>query len=121
MRSRAATDRVVLDRNEAPRARSFRALGNDFCSLPFGASGHSPDQLAASKRLYRRRNCIEQVLGHLKVNCAIATRYDQLTDSFLGMLYLATARYWISLGNRPDHPHIGWVDLEVAWNADRPG
>ena len=48
-----------------------------------------------SKRLYRQRNCIERVLGHLKINRAIATRYDQLPDSFLGMLYLATARYWI--------------------------
>jgi transposase len=48
-----------------------------------------------SKRLYRKRNCIERVLGHLKINRAIATRYDQLADSFLGMLYLATARYWI--------------------------
>jgi transposase len=48
-----------------------------------------------NKRLYRRRNCIERVLGHLKINRAVATRYDQLADSFLGMLYLATARYWI--------------------------
>ena len=48
-----------------------------------------------SKRLYGQRNCIERVLGHLKINRAIATRYDQLADSFLGMLYLATARYWI--------------------------
>jgi hypothetical protein len=36
-----------------------------------------------------------RVLGHLKINRAVATRYDQLADSFLGMLYLATARYWI--------------------------
>jgi hypothetical protein len=35
------------------------------------------------------------MLGHLKINRAIATRYDQLVDSFLGMLYLATAHYWI--------------------------
>jgi transposase len=48
-----------------------------------------------NKRLYRQRNCIERVLGHLKINRAIATRYDQLPDSFLGMLYLETARYWI--------------------------
>jgi hypothetical protein len=41
--------------------------------------------------LYRQRNCIERVIGHLKINRAIATRYDQLADSFLGML--ATARY----------------------------
>ena len=48
-----------------------------------------------SKRLYRQRNCIERVLGHLKINRAIATRYDQLADSFLGMLCLTSARYWI--------------------------
>jgi transposase len=48
-----------------------------------------------NQRLYRERNCIERVLGHLKINRAVATRYDQLADSFLGMLYLASARYWI--------------------------
>jgi transposase len=48
-----------------------------------------------SKRLYRQRNCIERVLGHLKINRAIATPYDQLAESFLGMLFIASARYWI--------------------------
>ena len=48
-----------------------------------------------SKRLYRERNCIERMFAHLKINRAIATRYDQLADSFLGMLFLASARYWI--------------------------
>jgi transposase len=48
-----------------------------------------------SKRLYRERNCIERMFGHLKINRAIATRYDQLADSFLGMLFLASARYWL--------------------------
>lgn len=33
------------------------------------------------------------LLGHLKINRAIATRYDQLASSFLGMVHLATARY----------------------------
>ena len=48
-----------------------------------------------NKTLYRERNCIERVLGHLKINRAIATRYDQLAESFLGMLFIASARYWI--------------------------
>jgi transposase len=48
-----------------------------------------------SKKLYRERNCIERVLGHLKINRAIATRYDQLADSFLGMLFIVSACYWI--------------------------
>lgn len=47
------------------------------------------------KRLYRKHNCLERVVGYLKINRAIATRYDQLADSFLGILYLASARYWI--------------------------
>ncbi|HKH80692.1 MAG TPA: transposase [Methylovirgula sp.] len=48
-----------------------------------------------SKRLYRERNCIERVIGHRKINRAIATRYDQLAESFLGMLFIALACYWI--------------------------
>jgi hypothetical protein len=29
-----------------------------------------------SQKLYRQRNCIEWLLGHLKINRAIAARYD---------------------------------------------
>jgi len=53
-----------------------------------------------SKRLYRLRNRIERVFGHLKINRAIATRYDKLADSFLGMLYLAAFRYWCKFVHR---------------------
>ena len=50
-----------------------------------------------SKHLYRQRNCIERVFGHLKINRASATRtrYDQLAESLLGMLFITSARYWI--------------------------
>jgi len=47
------------------------------------------------RALYKQRNCIERMFGHLKINRAIATRYDQLANSFLGMVHLATARYWL--------------------------
>lgn len=33
--------------------------------------------------------------AQLKINRTIATRYDQLANSFLGMVHLATARYWL--------------------------
>lgn len=46
-------------------------------------------------RLYKQRNWIERVFGHLKINRAVATRYDQLAETFLGMLFLASARYWL--------------------------
>ena len=45
--------------------------------------------------LNKQRNRIERMFGHLKVNRAIATRYDQPTSSSLGMVHLATARYWL--------------------------
>ena len=48
-----------------------------------------------NKRRYRLRNRIERMFGHLKINRAIATRYDKLAESFLGMLHLAAIRYWI--------------------------
>jgi len=47
------------------------------------------------RSLYKQRNRIERMFGHLKINRAIATRYDQLANSFLGMLHLATTRYWL--------------------------
>jgi transposase len=70
-----------------------------------------------SKRLYRERNCIERMFGHLKINRAIATRYDQLTDSFLGTLFLASARYWLKFahaawsGIEHDHIHLAHIIL----------
>jgi len=54
-----------------------------------------------NKELYRKRNCIERMIGHLKINRAVATRYDQLADSFLGTLYLASGRYWIKFVHAP--------------------
>ncbi|EJL24272.1 transposase [Novosphingobium sp. AP12] len=45
--------------------------------------------------LYEERNRIKRMFGHLKINRAISTRYDQLANSFLGMVHLATARYWL--------------------------
>nr|WP_312861712.1 IS5 family transposase [Segnochrobactrum spirostomi] len=47
------------------------------------------------RAIYKQRNRIERMFGHLKINRAIATRYDQLANSFLGMVHLATARYWL--------------------------
>ena len=45
-----------------------------------------------NKRIYRRRNCIERMIGHLKVNRAVATRYDKLASSFLDVLHIAAIR-----------------------------
>src|SRR6266536_633491 len=54
-------------------------------SAAFAPSSNRTKSICYNKRLYRQRNCIEQMLGRPKINRAIATRYDQLVDSFLGM------------------------------------
>jgi len=50
-----------------------------------------------NQRIYRERNRIERMIGHLKVNRAIATRYDKLARSFLDTLHLATIRRCLRL------------------------
>lgn len=56
--------------------------------------------------LYKDRNRIERMFGRLKINRAIATRYDKLADSFLGMLHLAAIRLWIK-----------YVQFRRRWDA----
>jgi transposase len=48
--------------------------------------------IRSNRRLYRQRNRIERMIGHLKINRAIATRYDKLACSFLDALHLAAIR-----------------------------
>jgi len=47
------------------------------------------------RTLNKQRNRIERMFGQLKINRAIATRYDQLASSFLGMVHLAATEYWL--------------------------
>lgn len=67
-----------------------------------------------NRLLYKQRNRIECMFGHLKVNRVIASRYYQVANGFLVMVHLAAARYWLkfvhaalpvaSLRNPHDHP-----------------
>ena len=50
-----------------------------------------------NRRIYRERNRIERMIGHLKVNRAIATRYDKLARSFLDAFHLAAIRQCLRL------------------------
>ena len=47
------------------------------------------------RALYKERNHIERFLGRLKINRAIATRYDQLAETFLSMVHIVATRYWL--------------------------
>jgi len=53
---------------------------------------HRKATIRWNRRIYRERNRIERMIGHLKINRAVATRYDKLARSFLDALHLATIR-----------------------------
>lgn len=53
---------------------------------------HRKTAIRWNRRIYRERNHIERMIGHLKINRAIATRYDKLARSFLDALHIATIR-----------------------------
>lgn len=46
--------------------------------------------------LYRQRNIIERLIGWLKENRRIATRFDKTIDSYLAMIHIAIARMIIN-------------------------
>lgn len=48
------------------------------------------------KELYKARHLIENLFAKLKQYRAIATRYDKLTKTFLGGLFLASAVIWLN-------------------------
>jgi len=46
------------------------------------------------KARYKRRNVVERLIGKLKENRRIATRYDKLADTFRAFVLLGFIRIW---------------------------
>lgn len=87
-------DALLADKGyDADAIRSDLAARNIEAVIP-GRSNRRV-KIEHNRTLYKQRNRIERMFGHLKVNRAIATRYDQLPETFLGMVNIATARYWL--------------------------
>jgi transposase len=64
--------------------------------IPMRDRDHAKDRLACErrwgkfdKRAYRQRNVVERAIAKLKEFRRIATRYDKLAESFVGMINLA--------------------------------
>jgi transposase len=55
-----------------------------------------------NKATYRRRNIVERVVGWLKENRRLATRYEKLAVNFLAMVKLAMIRRCLRLLNSSD-------------------
>jgi len=89
-----APDALLADKGyDADAIRADLAERNIAAVIP-GRSNRRV-KIDHDRPLYKQRNRIERMFGHIKINRAIATRYDQLANSFLGMVHIATARYWL--------------------------
>lgn len=55
--------------------------------IPFKSCWAAPGQL--NEKAYRARNRIERLLGKLKEFRRVATRYEKLKQTFLGIIHLA--------------------------------
>ena len=67
-------------------------LKNDGVRATIPSKSNRVKAIRWNKALYRERNRIERMIGHLKVNRAVATRYDKLARSFLDALHIAAIR-----------------------------
>jgi transposase len=67
-------------------------LKDDGVRVTIPSKSNRIKEIRWNKALYRERNRIERMIGHLKINRAVATRYDKLARSFLDALHLAAIR-----------------------------
>lgn len=54
--------------------------------IPYKANWTKPGRL--NKKAYRERNRIERLIGKLKEFRRVATRYEKLNETFLGIIHL---------------------------------
>jgi transposase len=87
-----APDALLADKGYDADAIRADLAGREIEAVIPGRSNRRV-KIEHDRRLYKQRNRIERMFGHLKINRAIATRCDQLANSFLGMVHLAAARY----------------------------
>lgn len=69
-----------------PQRQAFRDR-NIKPVIPYKANCTKPGRL--NKKAYRQRNMIERLIGKLKEFRRVATRYEKLKQTFLGIIHLA--------------------------------
>ena len=81
-------EEVVADKgfDGEPQRRAIRERGAKPV-IPFKSCWTAPGRL--NKKAYRARNMIERLLGKLKEFRRVATRYEKLKQTFLGIIHLA--------------------------------
>ena len=54
-----------------------------------------PGSPGFDKKMYRRRNVVERLIGRMKDFRRIATRFEKLADAFLSMILVAFIKIWL--------------------------
>ncbi len=84
---RRRPDAVAGDKGYSyPRIRAWLSRRGIEAVIP---SRSNQPKARISKRKYRRRNVVERCIGWLKWCRRVATRYEKLAESYLGMVRLA--------------------------------
>ena len=56
---------------------------------------YPPEAAQFDKTLYRQRNVVERLIGRLKENRRIATRYEKQADCYRAMILMGFIRIWL--------------------------
>jgi len=106
-----AYDGLMQQRDSDPGAMlADKGYDSDAIRNDLRDSGSKPEiptksnrkvQYSVDKPLYALRSRIECLIGHLKEQRRIATRYDKLANSFLGFVLLGCIRIWAKFVHRP--------------------
>jgi transposase len=111
----ALLDSVAIGGKPGPKKTRFEAIGGDKAydsqairkdlrkrgTKPVIAhrknrqGEYPPEAVGFDKALYRQRNVVERLIGRLKENRRIATRYEKQADSYRAMILLAFIRIWL--------------------------
>jgi transposase len=96
-------DQVVGDKafDGAAQRRACAAIGAE-AVIPAKANRADPEPL--DEAAYRGRNRVERLFAKLKEFRRVATRYEKLRATFLGMIHLA----------------LGFIRLRATINVNRP-
>ena len=84
---------VAADKGYASGA--VRALVWDIGARPAIPAKRGEAGVRCPDWIYKHRNEIERLWGRLKEWRAVATRYEKLSQSFMGVLYLAATMDWL--------------------------
>jgi transposase len=111
-RPRLRPERVAGD-----RGYSSRAARRDLRRRRIGAVIPQPSNQRPCALMdwvaYRKRNAIERLIGRLKQNRRIATRYEKRAANYLAMLTIAAIRLWLAPEGR------AWASVGSRRPADR--